>query len=509
MKSPNLFLALMVLAIPLACSLHAQDSQLQVKPERRTDVEGKLSRRALFGAQLAPVTPAVRAKQKLEGEGGVVLQRVFPGTSAAAGDFKINDVILAVEGVAITGVPMFIKTMAQARAGQELTFEFVRDGAKHKKAVRLKELPREAGQGYDVIYSHVTSHGARLRTIITRPRAEGRHVAVFLLQGGNACFSIDTPVGQPNSFTRIARDLARAGYVTMRLERPGCGDSEGGPLRDVDFNTELDGFKAALKALKRFDYVDADNVFLFGHSMGGVVAPLMAGQTPVRGIAFYGTASETWFESVFGQRRRLLSLSGMDPAAVDREVLRHGQFWFSLVVHKKTPTQILDQHPGLRKQFGTTIGDLFTPMITDRDYVAGRHYTYYQQLADRNLPEAWEKLAATPLAAGKNDNAKALPQHRHPRVLAIWGKADWMSTKPANAWVAHVVNRVRPGSAKFVELDSIDHFFFHAESFEESFGYLRPPRGGPHGRFNPAILRTLRAWLGETATSSKQQPATG
>ena len=262
--------------------------------------EGELRRRAMFGAQLAPVTKEVRDRQKLDGDGGVVLEKVFPGTSAADAEFKAGDVILAIGGAKVTGIPMFLERVAKARAGDVLTLDVVRDGVKAEKRVTLKEMPREKGDGYDVIYGSVTSHGARLRTIVTRPKAEGRHPAVMLLQGGHTCFSIDNPVGQPTGFTWIARDLARHGYVTMRVERPGCGDSEGGPLRDVDFDTELDGYKQALRALKQLDFVDADNVFLFGHSQGGIMAPLMAVEVPVRGIAVYGTVSGAWFESMLG-----------------------------------------------------------------------------------------------------------------------------------------------------------------------------------------------------------------
>ena len=247
-----------------------------------------------------------------------MLEKVFPGTAAADGDFKAGDVILGVDGTKLTGVPMFLEKMAKTRAGDVLTLDVVRDGVKAEKRVALKEMLREKGDGYDVIYSSVTSQGARLRTIITRPKTEGRHPAVMLLQG-SGCWSIDNPVGTPYGFTWVARNLARHGYVTMRIDRPGCGDSEGGPCQDVDFDTELDGLKEALRALKKLDFVDSDNVFLFGHSMGGIVAPLMAVEVPVRGIAVYGTASGTWFESVFGQRRRLASLDGTNPADMDRD----------------------------------------------------------------------------------------------------------------------------------------------------------------------------------------------
>jgi CubicO group peptidase (beta-lactamase class C family)/dienelactone hydrolase len=487
MRRASVLLAVVGSLLLSAASLQADD-----QPTPGKVPEGELRRRAMFGAQLAPVTREVRERQKLDGDDGVVLEKVFPDTSAADAEFKAGDVILAIDGAKLTGVPMFLDKMAKARAGDVLTLAFVRDGVKADKRVTLQEMPREKGDGYEVVYGSVTSHGARLRTIVTRPKAEGRHPAVMLLQGGHTCFPIDTPVGQTTGFTWIARDLTRHGYVTMRVERPGCGDSEGGPLRDVDFDTELDGCKQALKALKQLDFVDADNVFLFGHSMGGIVAPLMAVEIPVRGIAVYGTASETWFESVVGQRRRLAALDGTAAAEVDREVLAQARFWYPLAVEKKTPREIREQNPELPKR-------VWDQWVTDDKYVADRHYKFYHQLADRNLAEAWEKVAATRLGV---EGKGPLP----PRVLAIWGTSDWLSTRAANAWVAEVVNRVKPGSGTFVAPDGIDHSFFRAASPEESYRLFKPARGAAPGEFNPVILETLRAWLDETAGRAKKAP---
>src|SRR5437016_2155647 len=84
----------------------------------------------------------------------------------------------------------------------------------------------------------------------------------------SGCFPIDTPVGEQSVFTWLADDLTKRGFATLRVERPGCGDSEGGPLRDVDFDTEVDGYADALRAFKGSDFVDRRRVFIFGHSMG-------------------------------------------------------------------------------------------------------------------------------------------------------------------------------------------------------------------------------------------------
>jgi pimeloyl-ACP methyl ester carboxylesterase len=454
------------------------------QPKKSGAAEGELPRRPIFGAHLTAVTKDVRERHNLDSDHGVVIEHILPGTSAADAEFKAGDVLLSLNGTKVTSRAAFLESVREARAGDVLTLHYVRDGVKGEKRVTLKETPREKGDGYEVIYGSVTSRGARLRTIITRPKLEGRHPAVMFLQGGAGCFSVDNPIGSPYGFTWVAQNLARRGYVTLRVERPGCGDSEGGPLRDVDFNAELEDCKQVLRALQRFDFVEADSVFLFGHSMGGIIAPLIALEVPVRGIAVYGTNSHTWFEAVFGQRRRLVTLDGTVAADADREILNQARFWYPLLVERKTPREILERNPELRKQ----------GWVSDENYVGDRHYTYHHQIADRNLPEAWTTFAATPLTVGGRESSTPV----YPRVLAIWGTTDWLSTRSQHTWIAEAVNRVKPGNGRYVELDSIDHFFLRTRTPEESYRYFKPVKGLPPTEFNSAIVETLAAWLAET-----------
>ena len=452
--------------------------------------EGELRRRAMFGAQLAEVTSDLRERQRIEETGGVTLVQIFPGTSAADALFKAGDVVLAVDGARLTGIPMFLDRMSKARAGDVLRVDVVRDGVRLEQRATMREMPREKGEGYDVMYGSVTSNGARLRTIITRPSTAGRHPAVMLLQGGHTCFAIDTPVGQPAVFTWMANDLTRHGYVTLRVERPGCGDSEGGPLRDVGFDRELDGYKRALQQLKQLEFVDGDNVFLFGHSMGGMFAPLIAVEMPVKGIAVYGSGAGTWFEAVFEQRRRLASLDGTKPNEMDREILNQARFWSALLIERKTPREILARNPELQK-LGWVVED---------KYVADRHYTFHYEVADKSFADAWTKVAATRLPTG------TAAKQTHPRVLTMWGAADWLVDRASSAWIAEVINRTAPGNGRFVVLDSIDHNFFRVTSTEESYRIFAPPPAGAAARarvFNPIILETLRAWLNETAATPR------
>ena len=303
--------------------------------------ERELRRKALFGAELAEVAAEVRKQPALK-KGGVLLKRVIQEASAATAGFKDGDIVVSLGEANVPDVASFMKAVSDRRAGDRLDVRWVRDGKLLQTQVTLKEKPREKGDGYEVNYSSVTNGAFRQRTIITHPRKDGRHPAVLFLQGGQTCFPVDAPFGRPGAFIRIAQHLARNGYVTMRIERPGCGDSEGGPLRDVDFDTELAGNREAVRALKQSDFVDADNVLIYGFSMGGIMAPLIATEEPVRGIATYGTTCLTWFEGLIGQRRRLLLLQGKTPAQVNSEIIGHIRFWYQLAVEGKTVQEILD-----------------------------------------------------------------------------------------------------------------------------------------------------------------------
>src|SRR5437667_5613259 len=140
---------------------------------------------------------------------------------------------------------------------------------------------------------------------------------------------------------------------------------------------------------------------------------------------------------MLGQRRRLAMLDGTNSAEVDREVLAQARFWYPLLVEKKTPREIRKQHPELPKR-------VWEQWVTGDNYVAERHYTFYHQGADKNLAEAWTKVAATRLPVGGKIPAEPL----QPRVLAIWGTSDWLVDKAGNAWIAEIISRVKPRNGR-------------------------------------------------------------
>jgi esterase/lipase len=63
--------------------------------------------------------------------------------------------------------------------------------------------------------------------------------------------------------------------------------------------------------------VDPERIYLFGHSMGGVLAPYLTAAVPVRGSMVYGTLARTWFEYQLENVRRQ---AAFQPGATEAEI---------------------------------------------------------------------------------------------------------------------------------------------------------------------------------------------
>ena len=240
--------------------------------------DGGLPRRVWLGVALGPH------------ESGVAITSVVEGSAAATEGIRPGDVVREVDGQPVRTPDAVIAAVARHAAGGAAVIDLIRDGQPQRKSVTPRPLPTETMTGVSFEYGSVRlADGTRLRTILSVPdRARVPLPAVMLLQGGG-CGSVDIPlapdVGQPG----LMRTIAARGYVTMRVEKSGVGDSQGSPCSEIGYSQELDGYRAALAALKRHQSVDRDRVYLVGISLGGVFAPLLARESPVRGIVVYGT----------------------------------------------------------------------------------------------------------------------------------------------------------------------------------------------------------------------------
>ena len=156
---------------------------------------------------------------------------------------------------------------------------------------------RERFQSADVMYDWVANQsGQKLRTFITRPKTVTGKVPVIFFVGWLSCDTMEYPDANTRDGFGIfmRRLIEESGYATLRMDKPGVGESQGDCAK-ADFNSEMEGWRAAFDSLAKYDFMDRDRVFIVGLSNGGGFSPLAAQQHPVLGFVSAGSWGRTWY----------------------------------------------------------------------------------------------------------------------------------------------------------------------------------------------------------------------
>jgi pimeloyl-ACP methyl ester carboxylesterase len=316
-------------------------------------------------------------------------------------------------------------------------------------------LPREQSSAYEIHYGSVRVGKEIQRVIITNPPGKEPKPALLFV-GGLGCYSLDFSGTGPKveAYQRILDFVTRLGFVTMRVEKTGMGDSVGTACDQQDFHREIAGNLAGLKALAAYPFVDAEQIYIFGHSIGGVIAPLLAEQVPVKGIAVLGTLANDWYEYDLSNARRQYLLSGVGPMEIENALYWQKIFSAEFYVNKKSPAQIVLEYPQLAG---------YTQLAV--------HWTYMQQLTEVHPVADWNRSNSD--------------------VLIISGASDFIGSQGDELYsMVQEANKTRANPIRLVGLSHLDHFFRNAESQQASFA-SKNSNGLPLV-FQETILRTLQ-----------------
>ena len=110
------------------------------------------------------------------------------------------------------------------------------------------------------------SAGQQIVGMLNRPRGRGPRPAVIMLHGftGNS-------IEAHRLFVEAARQLSGQGYVVLRYDARGAGNSAGS-FADLSITSQIADARVALRWLRRQPGVDSRRIALLGLSMGGMVA---------------------------------------------------------------------------------------------------------------------------------------------------------------------------------------------------------------------------------------------
>lgn len=426
------------------------------------DAAEPLARRATLGAAVAPAP---------EGGPGALITGLAQGRPGDAPRLKPGDIITALNGAPVATPGDLVAALARIDGGREIELTARRGAATRRLRGIAAPRARETYRNGEAAYGETPFAGGRLRHILVTPPGGLKGPVVFLLQG-YTCDSVE--VSPSDAHAQLIEGLLARGISTFRIEKPGVGDSRGGPdCRDIDFETEVAAFQAGYRTLIDTLGAPPERIFLLGHSMGGLEAPLVAARGPApRGVAVFGGVVRNWADYMLDVVKYQGFLAdGGDPAEGEARGERLRPIIEAILIDGRAPSAVAAERadwPELMRANLEWDG-------VDRLY--GRHYSFWSGLTRTRLLAAWRDTRS--------------------QVLTVYGESDFEALDAEDhKMIAEAVNRYRPGTARFIELPRTGHGM-RLDGDRAAARAARAAADAPPAAFNGELVEVIAGWIGQ------------
>ncbi len=419
-----------------------------------------LERKGALGARLAPV----------EARPGVRVVEVLPGGTAAAIGMLANDTIVSVNDLRTSTVPALVKDIGTWRAGQQMVLKVARNGRTVTLKGKVVGRPLETSLHGTVHYGEVPFDGGALRSILVLPKGVERP-PVILWVPGVGCYSQDFANTPDSPYKQWVEGIVAQGVAVYRVEKPGMGDSRNTTsCLEMDMDHEVAAYQAALLHLRELPQIDPQRIFLYGHSMGVLTAPLVAKAAPVAGIIAWGGVATSWFEYEVRLLREQQALEGKDPVAIEQDVRIKLPVLASFYLDQRTPEELM-RDPKLAIALGDyTDGTLWHGLM---------HYGFFHDLGQLDILANYRNVSCPVLTLAGEFDLHAID--------TVWA-AD----------IANAVNRVRSGAAESHVVKGTTHHYHTVPSMADyvsmqASGTLDDAYMSDH--FNPEVPQLVANWV--------------
>ena len=161
----------------------------------------------------------------------------------------------------------------------------------------------------------IPAAGFNLGATLTRPRTAADRMPVVILLAGAGADERDGAVAGVPILGQLAGALADAGFLTVRYDKRGNGQS-GGRAESATLGDHADDAVAVVRWLAKRRDVDRDRIAILGHSEGAWTALLAATRERRRIAAIVTIASPSTLgaERVLEQQRHMLDRIDVPPA---------------------------------------------------------------------------------------------------------------------------------------------------------------------------------------------------
>ena len=433
----------------------------------------QIVRRPFLGAKLSTVNDSILNIHSLK-NGVKVLEITEPWCSKYH-KLKSGDIIISVNNQPTTSSRELGNLIKTKRSGEAIEFKVYRNNKIRTLKGKLPAKPLETSETHDIIYDQFSFNQGQIRVIVDKPRTNKKTPAILFIQG-YTCSSLDK-AGDNHPYIKLVKGLCEKGYTVMRMEKPGMGDNYNtDSCNEIDFHTEVESFALALEKLKSYDFVDKENVFIWGHSMGGIIAPIIASQQQVKGVIVYGTTILPWRDYIYNMLRVQPLLMDADPVENEQNMKTYAKLLYSLFIDKKNPEELSAQDTTMSKLLNEGFG------YDGNGHIWTRNYKYIVQIDDYNMFDVWSRVKSN--------------------VFVFWGDAD---LEAFSEWdhkkIVDVVNKYNPGKATYYNIKNTTHAFAKVESMKHGiknrdWNYITT-------HFNNQVIDESSNWIEKIVSKQK------
>jgi len=436
----------------------------------------ELRRRPNLGVSLKPLTPELIKQFNYTGNVKMYVKKVIPNTTGSSLKIMDNDIIIDYAGVEIG--PGFYETIkTNFREGDNITATVFRNGKIKKLKGKVVGTVKETSNVADITYDYVDYNGGKLRSIIWKPKntSKTKLPAIYYVQGFS-CASVEQIFNNSNSsIKQLLEGFVKKGYIVYRVEKIGMGDSMNNQhCVEVDVQTEIKGFKEGLKRLKKYDFVDADNVFIWGHSLGGQEAPFIAEGIGVKGIIGYGYVAKSWHDYIMDLITvQLPMIKNLSYGAMQDRLNDFRMPLYDFFYKKESLEKIVAKYPKKDLQFLSEV------LQYNGKTLLGRTPKFLQSLNSLNVLQKHQEIKIPTLALYGSSDLAAIDGDKGVQLIAA------------------AINQVSPGNGYYQIIPDTNHHLSKVGTMDDSIEVLKSKQTWQNAQvnFNMEIVEITHNWI--------------
>ena len=165
-----------------------------------------------------------------------------------------------------------------------------------------------------------------IRGVVNLPDEEKKYPVLIFFHG----FTMDR-IGLMRLHELFVRECVEQGIACVRFEFYGCGESDGN-FNEMTLSTEMEDARAIWNWTLEQDFTDCEQVLLSGHSMGGLIAHVVAPELQPKGMLLWSPALTMYYQACLrgrleGPTERGFDIAGLELSKEFIEEAKHMNFF--------------------------------------------------------------------------------------------------------------------------------------------------------------------------------------